>query len=366
MSRIVSIGTAVPEHKHLQADILQFMLNAMPVNAEKDKRLLSSVFSHSGIESRYSVLPDFALNNDKDTLFHSNNGTPILEERMQVFEDEALKLSILAVKKCLSNIDYQSISHIITVTCTGMSAPGLDTSLVEQLGLNDDVERSSVNFMGCHGGFHAMKQAFYICNHNPNANVLIADVELSTIHFQKNMTTDNMLANTLFADGAAAMLVSGKESSNQAVMEISNFHSKIILKGKSSMAWKTSSNGFLMTLSTKVPELIGKEFLKIMSPIFKNDLSGINISEMLWAIHPGGIKILESISNAGGISKDQMWASYDVLKNFGNMSSCTIFFVLQQLMDEVKSSDKPVLALGFGPGLSMEIMIIKKGEHKDV
>jgi len=360
MGQIVSIGTAVPEYKYSQEDILQFMLKGMPEQTVKERRLLSFIFKKSGISNRYSILPDFDLNNEKSDLFHQSDAMITdVEDRMRLFNEKAPSLLTKAIDKCLNGVDRSDITHIITVTCTGLSAPGLDVELTDLLDLSDSVERSAVNFMGCHGGFHAMRQAHYICNQHPSANVLIADVELSTIHFQKNTSSDEMLANTLFADGAAAVLVSGADSKYHSKVKVTNFHSKLILKGKSAMAWKISSHGFLMNLSTQVPDLISKDFHRIVKSIFENDLVDYSLDEVIWAFHPGGVRVLESITKVAGITKEQMWASYQVLQDYGNMSSCTIFFVLEQLMQEIISTKKPAVAAGFGPGLSMELMMLK-------
>ena len=296
MSQIVSIGTAIPENKYSQDDILQFMLSVMPEKAAKERRLLSYIFKRSGISNRHSVLPDFNLNNKTTCLFQSGKClTPKVERRMQVFNEKAPELLIKAIDQCLENIDRGDITHIITVSCTGLSTPGLDVVLIEQMGLAASVERSSVNFMGCHGGFHALKQAFYICSHNSKANVLIADVELSTIHFQNNTSSNEMLANTLFADGAAAVLVSGLDSIYNSEIKINNFHSKLVLKGKSAMTWKVSSQGFLMNLSTQIPDLISEDFHQILAPVFKEDLPNFDIGQVIWAFHPGGLRVLDSI-----------------------------------------------------------------------
>ena len=362
MSQIVSIGTAVPDYKYSQDEILQYMLSVMPSEAIKQKRLLLHIFKKSEIANRYSVIPDFNLHNTSKDLFKSIDAPASIEDRMLIFNQKAPTLLTNAVNKCLKDIDRKAITHIITVTCTGLSAPGLDVDLVEQLGFADDVQRSSVNFMGCHGGFHALRQAFYICSHNPIANVLIADVELSTIHFQNNMSSDNMLANTLFADGAAAVLVSGENSQYVGDYNITNFYSKLVLKGKAAMAWKISSHGFLMNLSTQVPELISEDFHQILKPIFEDDLPDCDLDEVLWAFHPGGVRVLESITKIAKIKKEQMKASYEVLNRYGNMSSCTIFFVLERLMEKMKATRKPVIAAGFGPGLSMEAMILKSNK----
>jgi predicted naringenin-chalcone synthase len=188
MSRIISIGTAVPPYKHKQKDILEFMLNAYQPEAD-DRRKISMLYERSGIETRYSVIPDYSAPLNERIFYPQTldmEPFPGLDQRMQLYNAHATTLSIAAVNDCLAGYaDVSDITCLITVSCTGMSAPGLDISLMQQLCLPTSIQRSSVNFMGCYAAIHALKMGDNICRADPNARVLIVCTELCTIHFQK-------------------------------------------------------------------------------------------------------------------------------------------------------------------------------------
>jgi predicted naringenin-chalcone synthase len=255
----------------------------------------------------------------------------------------------------LQNLAYskQDITHIITVSCTGMSAPGLDLQLMEALQLSNNVARTSINFMGCYAAVHGLKQAHAICESEPNANVLLVCVELCTLHFQKKSNYDNLTANAIFGDGAAAALICSKPKTDAAI-EIKDFYSEVNFVGKNDMAWELSSTGFLMTLSSYIPQLLGSN----INSLIENALHKYNtkIEEIQnWAIHPGGRKILEVISQQLNLEEHQLESSYKVLKNHGNMSSPTILFVLADMLLSKKGK---TIGAAFGPGLTMETFIV--------
>lgn len=255
------------------------------------------------------------------------------------------------------------ITHLITVSCTGMSAPGLDLQLMKELELEDHVERTSVNFMGCYAAFHALKMADAICRSDHHATVMIVLVELCSLHFQPEMDNQNMVVNSLFADGAAAMLVTSKQKSkglNCPALRIDGFHSKVIHKGATMMTWHPSENGFLMGLDALVPQLI-EEYAGGLIAEALNKFECKRSMVTHWAIHPGGRKILEAAQKGMLLTDNDLEESYSVLRNFGNMSSPTISFVLKLMMKkrlDWKKKDR-ILAAGFGPGITIETAMFK-------
>lgn len=354
MSKIVSIGTAVPAYCHRQMDILSFMQNVYALQKE-EARKLRFMYSQSGIDQRYSVIPDYSKPmNDWKFYPQSENLDPFpsLEQRMNVYNKQAPLLSVDAVRDCLSHtFSPQNITHLITVSCTGMSAPGLDLQLMELMDLKKTIFRTSINFMGCYAAIHAMKIADAICKTDKHAQVLIVCTELCTIHFQKEATMDNMASSLLFGDGSSAVLFMHDEASNEGLY-IDDFYSEINPKGKRDMAWELSSSGFLMTLSGYVPELIEEDFAAIAErALAKNNTAVSDISH--WCIHPGGKKILQAIHKSLGFTNGELQCSYDVLKEFGNLSSATILFVLRKMLGE-KSTGKKLFGAAFGPGLTIE------------
>jgi predicted naringenin-chalcone synthase len=275
---------------------------------------------------------------------------------MQWYQQYAAQLSLVAVNKCIENYAEQKITHLITVSCTGMSAPGLDLELLELLNLPATTFRTSVNFMGCYAAIHALKIADAFCKADNKANVLIVCTELCTLHFQKEHTVDNMTSSMLFADGAAAVLVTGNKE--QEGLTIDNFYSMVSLKGKKDMAWELSSKGFLMTLSSYVAEMIEEDFnILVQEALTAANLNKEDITQ--WCIHPGGKRILEAVHKSLGFTNGQLQPCYDVLRDYGNMSSPTVLFVLEKIMNAINKKEKnTVFGAAFGPGLTMETFIL--------
>lgn len=361
MSKIISIGTAVPAFRHEQTSILQFMQRVYAFN-ETDRRKLRFLYSQSSIDTRYSVIPDYSRSLPEWKFYpHAENLDPFpsLEQRMVYFQRYAAPLSVDAIRNCLDGkIRDKEITHLITVSCTGMSAPGLDIQVMELLDLPKNIYRTSVNFMGCYAAIHALKMADSICNTMPAANVLIVCTELCTLHFQREATVDNMTSSLLFGDGSAAVLVTPDENKHSG-LRLGNFYSEVIPKGKKDMAWELSSTGFLMTLSGYIPELIEEDFEPLVHRSFQNSkISRDDITH--WCVHPGGKKILESIYKSLDFDGNELKHSYDVLKRYGNMSSPTLLFVLKEMMDEFRhkhTKKANVYAAAFGPGLTMETFV---------
>jgi len=232
-----------------------------------------------------------------------------------------------------------------------MSAPGLDLQVMELIELEKDISRTSENFMGCYAAIHALRMADAICRADPGSVVLIVCTELCTLHFQREATTDNITSSLLFGDGSAAALVSSDEYEADG-LHIDGFYSQVVPRGKRDMAWELSSTGFLMTLSGYVPELLEEDFATIVDrAIAKQNISRDEITH--WCLHPGGKRILEAIHKSLGFTNGQLNDSYKVLKEFGNLSSASVLFVLKEMMQE-KKEIKKLFAAAFGPGLTVE------------
>lgn len=352
MPIITEIGTANPTHKHKQLSILKFMQQTLPLDETKS-RLLSLLYHRSGISTRYSVLSDYS-SDKKDFEFYPKGGDsttfPDLEKRMQIYEETALELSVNAIRNTLSDEKLSEVTHLITVTCTGLSAPGLDLQLVEELGLSPTIFRTSVNFMGCYAAIHGLKLANALAISTQNAKVLVVCTELCTLHFQESIEIDQLTSALLFADGSAACLV--ESDAGQAGLQISNFFSKIVSEGKQDMAWGLSSTGFQMVLSNHIPKLVESEIGNLLDSAMKM-LQWQPEDVAHWAIHPGGKDILFATQKALALPEGMLEPSFDVLKNYGNMSSPTILFVLKEIMNRAKSGER-IFGAAFGPGLTLE------------
>ena len=353
MGKIISIGTAVPEHRTEQPIILEFMHAAY--DNDVASRKLNALFNNSGISSRYSAIPDFDKSRNEHIFF---NGTPSranITDILNVFKKKAVPLAIEAVKSSFEKINTSiaefGITHLITVSCTGLYAPGLDAELMEKLNLPNDIFHTSVNFLGCNAAFHALKIADMIVKSECNAKVLIVCVELCTLHFQPKANHDNLLSNTIFGDGAAAVIFTSDDSDKKG-LAIKGFYSLLLNKGKDLMGWNVTPVNFEMILDAKIPDVIGDEVKNIVANASKKlKIKPESISK--WAIHPGGKKIVDVIKAKLQLSDADTKASYKILDEYGNMSSPTILFVLNELMQENKVAET-IFAIGFGPGLSIE------------
>ncbi|MGD1839399.1 MAG: type III polyketide synthase [Thermonemataceae bacterium] len=366
MSLIISIGTALPPYQHKQQAILDFMLGVYQPD-ERERRKLEILYKKTGIDTRYSAIADYTVPTTERSFYPNSQNLepfPTIEQRMEGYRQAALPLALEAIQSAQQQLDHTpEITHLITVSCTGMSAPGLDIALLKALQLPSHTPRTSVNFMGCYAGFHALKQADLICQTDPEAVVLVTCVELCTLHFQKVYDTDNLTANALFADGAAAALVvSDKQAQQQKHkgLHLKRFYSEIMPEGASDMAWEIGSTGFLMTLSSYIPQLIQKG----IAPLINHTLASLQIEVKdidFWAIHPGGKRILEVVQQVFQLVTEQLAGSFDTLKNYGNMSSVTIFFVWQYLWQKQIDWEKTtrILGVGFGPGLTIETALLE-------
>jgi predicted naringenin-chalcone synthase len=326
---------------------------------EADKRKMRFLYHQSAIDTRYSVLPDYSLNADEWQFYPATENLepfPGLELRMQWFNRTAPALSVNAIEKCISDkITKEEITHLITVSCTGMSAPGLDLQIMESMNLPANIFRTSVNFMGCYAAIHGLKLADAFCEKDKKAKVLVVCTELCTLHFQKANTMDNIASSLLFGDGAAAVLVM-HDSCKENGLHINNFYSEVSFKGKKDMSWQLSNTGFLMTLSGYVPDLIEQDFNNLLNNAL-NDAGYSKTDISHWCIHPGGKRILNAVEKSIDITSEELKYSYDVLKNYGNMSSPTILFVLKEIMDSLKNDTEKktnIFGAAFGPGLTLE------------
>jgi predicted naringenin-chalcone synthase len=349
MSYIHNISTAVPAYMYDQSALMQFYSNT--TDDESTKRKIRILAGKSGISTRYSVLKDYGLALEDFTFFPRNKfllPTPSLSARMELFI------------KAIGNLpdfeqDKSHITHLITVTCTGLFAPGLDIDLMHALALPATTHRSSVNFLGCNAAIIALKQADDICNSYPNARVLVVCTELCTLHFQTNYSDDYLLSNLLFADGSAAVLVGSKPYDNPLAKNTSimGFDSFCIPDSHNEMAWQLSETGFIMNLTSYVADLIKANIKQMLDNI------GVDKADIdYWAVHPGGKKIVENFVTAMGLLPSDLSESYKILNDYGNMSSPTVLFVLKQILDNIDpdTSEKNIFTAAFGPGLTVETM----------
>lgn len=352
---IHDIATAVPDHSARQDDIRELMKEILG-NDRKTRAVIHRIYSRSGIHKRHSVLEDFSPG-DKGSLFFNGQlkSTPGTGLRNKRYQEEAPGLFLKTGRQLLQNnpeFSKEDLTHVITVSCTGFYAPGPDFQLVRDLGLNSGTERFHLGFMGCYAAFPAMKMARSFCEANPDAVVMIICTELCSLHFQFKEETDNLISASVFADGAAGLLVSSRQPARGG-LEMNAFASSLATEGEADMAWSVGDQGFDMVLSSYVPDIIRRNLPELTGPLISK--FGLNADDIaLWAIHPGGRAILDKIQQDLQLGDPQILPSRKVLAEYGNMSSATILFVLKYILSNPPQNHSYILPMAFGPGLTIE------------
>lgn len=358
---LIDIATALPPYKVNQSLAASELKKRMG-GTSAISRMIDMAANQSGIDQRYFVVKD-AEENTSDK-FYTKDGvhfSPDTKTRMTEYEKWSVYLTKKAVRELSekNKIDFSSIDRLITISCTGFFAPGLDYELIKDFNISPDVKRTNIGFMGCAAALVGMNSVWEAMKQNENENVLMVAVELCSLHLQVEPTRDNILANMIFADGAAAAFFSKKYNSERVKLEIQFAESFLFEDSAKFMGWKIGNNGFEMMLSSELPKII----LNSAAPKAKEILvrRGIDISSIKhWALHPGGRAILDSLQSGLSLSDDQLKPSREVLKNNGNLSSVSILFVLKNLLENFNlKKDDYLCAIAFGPGLTMELVLLK-------
>ncbi len=358
---LLGIGTAHPPAA-TQASLLQ-VAHTLAAFSESEHKWLQRVFLRSDIRARGSVLvrhPENALAEFQQfyppVRFEGDSG-PTTAERMARYAVDAPPLAERAARSALDDagLESEQITHVIPASCTGFFAPGLDAELIQRLNLRRDVQRVQVGFMGCHAAFNALGAASQIVTANAKARVLVCCVELCSLHLAYGKDPGKMIANALFADGAAAMVLGASTQSDESPWQLRAFSSFLVPDTSDAMSWTIGDHGFEMTLSAGVPAMI-RQNLRGWAERFlaENRLTLDQITH--WAIHPGGPKILAAVAESLNLSAEQMQPSREVLAEHGNMSSATVPYILERFSNQSGTC----MAIGLGPGLMIEGMLLHK------
>ncbi len=362
------ISTCVPPKSYTQDFTLEFLLHLQGTSPRK-REFLQKIYQHSAIHKRHTVIEDY----DKDPAdykFYPRNASlkpePSTARRNEEYIKAADLLSVQAVRGLLErlpDVAPDSVTHLITVSCTGFSAPGFDIYVMKELGFSPSLHRLHIGFMGCYAAIPALRMARDICLANPDARVVIVNLELCSLHFQQKFDPDTVVANAIFADGVSAALVSAKRTDSRGpVLAIQNTLSHFIAESEDDMAWKIGEHGFDMKLSLYVPRFIELNIAKITDALFEK-VCKARSDIGIWAIHPGGRAILEKVEEALALDTDALQVSYDILREYGNMSSATIMFVLERILADDREGG--VFAAAFGPGLTVECCFFEKFKVMD-
>lgn len=387
------IGTALPEHRLTQEEAVE--LHATFCRFEKrEARTLRALYRRSGVKTRHSVLLEGSEGSlpERQRFYPpaeaDDDRGPTTVRRMEMYERHAPGMAVSAARDALegAELDAEEVTHLVTVSCTGFLAPGIDAAIVETLGLPRAVQRTHVGFMGCHGALNGLRVADSFAGGDPDAVSLVCAVELCTLHFSYEKDPELIVANALFSDGAAA--VAGRSSAkvgpstpaaarsshgssspggtppsrggkggrgDRAPWQVAASGTALLTDSGDAMTWRIGDHGFRMTLSPRVPELIEANLRPWITGWLKEH--GLALDDIgSWAVHPGGPRVLTSVERALDLPEEATAASREVLSECGNMSSATVLFIVDRLMK--REAAAPCVALAFGPGLAVEATLL--------
>jgi predicted naringenin-chalcone synthase len=350
------LGTAVPAHAISQTRAAS-LAKAFGDYTARQAKLLDVLYQRSRVHTRGSVLLEPGSDGVQQAFFpasgHANDRGPTTRERLERYAEDAPPLALAASDRALDAAKTRpgDITHLVTVSCTGFAAPGVDVRLIKDLGLPQTVERTHVGFMGCHGALNGLRVATAFAL-DPRARVLVCAVELCSLHVRYGWHEDGLVANALFADGAAACVVS---SGPEPGFWVRATGSCLVPDSEDAMGWRIGDHGFEMRLDSSVPGLIARHLRPWLAAWLER--CGLTIDGVgSWAIHPGGPRIIRSVVDGLGLPEAAAEVSRAVLAEHGNMSSPTVLFILKRLQQ--LRAPGPVVALAFGPGLTAEAALL--------
>lgn len=359
--KLLGLGTATPGDPIPQGELYE-LARLHNAHGRAEGRRLERIYRGTKVNQRYSALgvarngAPGGIQNLVDfygrSTFREPRGT---RRRMAAYREHALPLAAQAGRNALRNSATRpdEITHLVTVSCTGFDAPGIDLGLIGTLGLDASVARTHIGFMGCHGAINGLRVADAFARSDPGARVLLCCVELCTLHFQYGNDPQDAVANAIFGDGAAAAVCGVTD--NPSSPSTRAFYSKQIASTEALMAWAITDDGFRMRLDSRVPDTVRSQLGDAIGDwLDRHGLSCPIIGG--WIIHPGGPKIIDAVESALGLPTDAARLSRDVLRDFGNMSSPTVLFIIDQHLRQ--GVPRPWVVLGFGPGLVIEAVLI--------
>lgn len=345
MPKIQAVGTAVPDYAFTQGEIKEFVTAIFKPHVEHLERLLP-IFEHSYIKFRHFVMPLEWYGRP-----HS------FAETNKIFEKAALELSLRAALQAMqkSHVDPDDIGMVIFVSTTGIATPSLDSKLIQKLGLSPHTRRLPIWGLGCAGGVAGLARAAEFSQSMPEKSVLLVTVELCSLTFQaQDYSKSNLVGTSLFADGAAAALI----KMNGTGPAILGNYSTLLPNSAQVMGWDLIDAGFKVRFSRDIPTIV-KTYLP---ELFDNACEewGMTRSEIChYIVHPGGAKVISAYKESLDIAEDKLNYAYNILADYGNMSSSTVLFVLEKFLAETFPARHYGVMLALGPGFSAEKVLFQ-------
>lgn len=378
-AHIVGIGLATPPHTLDQSQAASLAV-ATTLTDPSQRQLVEGLFARAGVASRASAILSSTRSAGEDpdqTLYTPDSGAsdswPTTSARMSLYREHAGALSVLAARRALEDakVDAREITHLIAVSCTGLEAPGVDVELMTSLQLSAGVQRLNLGFMGCHGGIVATRAAAALVEsargrvgEQRTPRVLAVCTELCSLHFQRTARGDQHVANALFGDGCAAIVVSeARGAADTGDLAICSASSRLFPDSTGAMGWRIGDHGFEMMLDRSVPALLQEQLGGWIWPWLQSEMGrSVTAGDIDWCVHPGGPRVLDAVQRGLGLDATSLEQSRRVLHDHGNMSSATVLFILDRLRrqaaDARSSSRRPIVMLAFGPGLTGEAALL--------
>ncbi|MBG6084884.1 putative naringenin-chalcone synthase [Zhihengliuella flava] len=369
-----SLETAVPPTVMVQTEVRD-VFKSQPGLTRLGQRLVSAAFDSSGIDTRYTAVEELTVDDRRENPVFFDGSTqqilnPGTKARNEVYAEAGTDLFVTAARQALDaaeGVGPEDITHVVTVSCTGFFNPGPDYKIVRALGLRPSAQRYHLGFMGCYAAFPALRSAAAYCAADPNAVVLVVSAELCSLHVRSSNDPDTIVGTSLFADGAAAAVISAREdlpAPAGSYLTLDYFETTLTPVGEDSMAWNIGDEGFEMVLGNYVPHIIDDHIVGALEPLLARDesLRGVDYPEIEhWGIHPGGRSILDKVQARLGLSDGQLEPARQTLRAYGNMSSATVMFVLKNILSAPSEPGaERVCSMAFGPGLTVETALLTK------
>ena len=391
-SAILGLGTSAPDYCMSQEEALAMFQDIICEN-ERQRRLGRTLFRKAQVENRHLAIPhqiayswckpavktaatggstlSTTLPDKRPTVVPGESPGPTTGQRMGLYAELAGELAYQSAKTALgdSKLPGSAITHLVVVTCTGFNSPGVDIELIQRLGLPNTTQRVNVGFMGCHAAINGLRAALAITQADATARVLVCCVEICSVHYRFQWDDEGIIADALFADGSASLVLGQPDADNSVATKVPSGSWNLIDSGSvvipdstDEMSWKIGDYGFEMKLASGVSDAIENTLRNwLVDWLATHKLTLDDIDH--WGVHPGGPKILAAVESSLGLGKEQLKTSRSILKHYGNMSSPTVLFILNEFMASRSdsSTDKPAncLLLAFGPGLVAEVALIQ-------
>ncbi len=346
------VGTATPPYSLPQSEAKAFA-STMFRDAIHDLERLLTVFKNTQIECRALAQP------------LSWYGKPhTFQEANKIYTEVALDISVKAAQRAIDHagVNPANIAAVLFVSSTGVATPSLDSPMIQKLGIPHHAQRLPIWGLGCAGGVSGLARAQQIARTLPNKPVLLVATELCTLTFQANdMTKANLVATSLFGDGAGAVIVECQTESNtkdQPALQLLKAHSTLFPETEYVMGWDLIDSGLQVRFDKTIPSLV----MEHLPALFKKaciewDVSSDDVKHFV--THPGGARVLTAYAESLGLPAEQFRHAHDILRRYGNMSSPTVFFVLQEYLNEVGPTDELGVMLAWGPGFSAEQLLFR-------